>query len=331
MKWQVIAAVVLAACGDRKEAAPPPPPPPTAAATLAAVAGGAPAAGAASVRVAVFDSDGLRIARITGDRLAVATHADLHVDSLAWLDAQTLVTSGSESDGVVVTRYVDDEPPRTLLLEDALFQTSGGSITSLVLAGDAVWVARCIDADQDPCKQEAFVRAWPEPHQRVTKLPAGAQRTRTAANMDADHTWPTAPAPAGAKLDIVKYVDKESYGPPRSLARVDCTLGAQTSSFPEAAKVEGDALAIRTARWVRTEPPIYEVVAREKYAKDTTALTWFLRACDPAPFAGFADLGDGLWAELRQRDGEDEGTWTFRRGERVVGEVPGGTAIRANR
>lgn len=325
----VCALVLLAAlaCKDRKDeraAAP-------AKTTVANDSGQLDAARSSpAVRLAAFDSDGLRIAAVEDDMLRTTTHSDIFVDSIAWLDEHTLVTSGSTPGGVVVSRYIDDEPPRTLTLDDVLFETKHGSVTSLVIAGDAVWVARCIDAEQDPCKAEAFVRAWPEPHVRVTKLPAGADRARAAGNDDVDRGAPTAPAPSDASVKIVRYVDKHDLGD-RPIAGVDCVKGDERSRFPDASSIEGDAWTARSVRWVSTEPPIYEVVALEKLAGRSTELTHYLRACDPKPFDGFAALGAARWAELRHRDGEAEGTWTVRVGDRTIGTLAGGDALRANR
>jgi len=313
-----VAACLLAAC-DRGKPTPVAP---------AAIVSSADTAAKPPLQVAAFDENGLHVATVTGDHLSNKTLAKDEPDSVGWLDEHTLVTSESTGAGVEVTQYVDDEPPRTIVLEDALFQTSGSSLTNVVFVGSEIWIARCSDREQEPCKAEAFVRASPGAHERVTELPPGARRS--ADNYMVDRAWPTVAAPRDAAAKLATFVET-SDGERLRITGVECTRGTQTSRYPSVALIEGDLWGSTNVRWVHTSPPIYEVVSIETTGGVGSMRVHWLRACDQAPFDAFAAFSDNLWAGLRYQSGTAEGTWEVWRGDQLLGSLPGGSAIRANR
>lgn len=314
----------MAACG-RGDPAPsaPEPLPPKPPAPLAGSAAAEP-----PLRIAAFDEDGLHVATVAGNELRIKRYEKDGLDSVGWLDERTLVTSESTTAGVEVTHYVDDEPPRTIVLDDELFQTSGGSLTNVVFVGGEVWVARCIDREQDPCKAEAFVRASPGAHERVTQLPPGARRS--ADNFTVERASPTVAAPPDARVQISKRVEKLDDDTLR-IKGVECAFGTQTSRYPTASLVEGERWIAKTVRWVHASPPIYEVVSIETGGGAGLTHVKWLQACDPEPFDAFAAFRDNLWAGLRYESGTDVGSWQLWRGSQRLGTLPGGSAIRANR
>ena len=47
------------------------------------------------------------------------------------------------------------------------------------------------------------------------------------------------------------------------------------------------------------------------------------RPCDDRPMADFRWLGDGVWAERHGAYDDPDVGWTFHRGDRTLGELPG--------
>jgi hypothetical protein len=279
--------------------------------------------------------DHLVIAEVTADKVVVLLEDARAGDLIGWLDERTLVAVATprEQGAVTVSWFVDARRTETITIPAAEWPRP--LFVELVLAGrDEVWLSKCMpETPRSECAgQREYLRVWPGPRVSTTTPPPRGEPDR-ATNTSIPPPWPLPPAavPApGVELAILPPADRAA-----PLARrVACDRAGATSTYPSAGHGDGTfELRPRATRWVSTRPPIYEVAADVKnLLGNVSPLRLYFRPCEPDPMGDYVHLGDDRWAEFAPVPAEidNAGTWTFHRGEAIIGTLVGTGRLRSN-
>ncbi len=312
--------VLLAACGER------PSPPPAVGAKPGPTPAGAWDPAALPRTVATTTVDGaLTLARVTTDGVEVGATIPSVGPDRGWLDGHTLVgLNVQDGGGYVVAQVVDGRRVVDQIVTPAEWP---GLHAELLLGEDEVWLAGCaVDSEFTDCKQSTFLRVSPGPRITATQAPGGRRRY----GYHGSHLLaaPTGAPPAGVTARVAVVHRGTVLDPAATM--ITCTVGGVATRqsladlFDDPNQIDTFALSAPTVRWLATTPPLLEVSYDYTTPVEITLpARAVLRTCEDRPFADFRWLGDGVWAERHgAHDAIDVG-WTFHRGDRTIGELPG--------
>jgi hypothetical protein len=308
-----IVLILLAACGSRS--APPPPPPSVA---------GSPA----PPRAASWDptaDDGLQLARVTTAGVEPGATVAGVGDDRGWLDGHTLVgLTKLDSGGYVVARLIDGQRAADVTITPAEWP---GLSAELLLGDGEIWLAGCeVENEFVDCVQSMYLRVAPGPRTTATQPPRGRRRYGYhGAHLLAA---PTGPAPIGGSARVDVALVENSVDPETTM--ITCTRGAGATRlslaelFDDPIQIAVFGFSAPEVRWLAITPPLLEV----RYDYSNPAEVWrevraVFRPCDDRPMADFRWLGDGVWAERHGAYDDPDVGWTFHRGDRTLGELPG--------
>jgi hypothetical protein len=265
----------------------------------------------------------LTLARVTTDSVEVGATIPSVGRDRGWLDGQTLVgLAALDAGGYVVAQVVAGRRVADQLVTPAEWP---GRHAELLLGEGEIWLAGCQEEIEfTDCKQSTFLRVSPGPRITATQAPDGRRRY----GYHGSHLLaaPSGAPPAGvtARVDLAK-----------ADGSIDRTATAVSCQSPDGATrvvlEGGDPLEASlfttttlTSRWLATTPPLFEVTYDSTSPVGVTRQARVVfRPCEDRPLADFRWLGDGVWAERHgAHDAIDVG-WTFHRGGRTVGELPG--------
>lgn len=310
------------------------------------------AAGALWVAVGLgyesLDAGGLAIAKVGDDKVELVAN-ELPGGQFGWIDERTLLVVLPGDHQVELTRYVDGSRLDQQILVERDWPHQGFVEAAITRGGEA-WLSKCVLHGNECDDQRVYRRVDPASARDQDHAPEGLDAGRV--NDHDDDPWPLPPtvsAPAGATIAAGK-VDVEQDDPVGGAAThaqvngVVCEARGARATYPqkEWASVWGPDDATRTARWVSSDPPMFEI------AEDSVnpagyhhVHRTYARPCEPV-LDGYAWLGGRRWASfaLRHHDppngfgpGEPpdlEGDWTFHDGTRVIGTLHGVAQLRAN-
>ena len=279
--------------------------------------------------VAVTSAEGsLTLARVTTTSVEVVGTIASPGPTRGWLDARTLVgLTEREGGGFVVVTVVDGQRGEELAVTPAEWPAFAAE---LVLGDGELWLSGCkAKIEFTDCAQPTAIRLVPGPRVVQDQAPTGRRRYgyHGAHRLPA----PSGPAPAGvtARLDEVRQ--DAAFDPEKTFVICAAPDGERRTSLAELFDVplelEVYSFAAPTLRWLATTPPLLEVsYAYTDPVEITRAARHVLRPCD-RPFEDFRWIGDGVWAK-GDGGGEDsdeaDWSWTFHRGDRVLGTLRGG-------
>ncbi|MBL8627687.1 MAG: hypothetical protein JNK64_40760 [Myxococcales bacterium] len=314
------ALVLLAACGSR------PAPPPTVGGTPSTPPAGAWDPADLPRTVAVAGADGrLTLARVTTDGVEVGATVPAVGPDRGWLDGHTLVgLTELETGGYVVAQVVDGQRAADVAITPTEWP---GRYAELLLGDGEIWLAGCeATIEFDDCKQTTFLRVSPGPRTTATQAPRGQRRYGYhGAHLLAA---PTGAPPVGvtARVDVAQPDGR--IDPAGTI--VTCTRGERATRtsladlFGDPNEVGAFAFGTPTIRWLATTPPLLEVsYDLTNPVEITRRERAVFRPCEERPLPDFRWLGEGIWAERHGDVDDGDIGWTFHRGDRAIGELPG--------
>ncbi len=315
-----LALVLLAACGSR------PPAPSDLGAKPSAAAPAAWDPEDLPRTVAVTNTDGtLTLARVTTEGVEVGATVPAVGPDRGWLDGHTLVgLTELEAGGYVVAQVVDDQRAADVTITPAAWP---GRYAELLLGDGEIWLAGCQEKIEfTDCKRPTYLRVAPGPQTTAEQAPAH----RRSYGYHGAHVLaaPTGAPPAGvtARVDVAQA--DGAVDPAATV--ITCTASGATTRvsladlFGDPNEVGAFAFGAPTLRWLATTPPLFEVTyALTNPIEITRHEREVFPACEARPLPDFRWLGEGVWAERHGDVDTGEVGWTFHRGERTIGELPG--------
>ena len=282
----------------------------------------------------------LVIADLYRDGLRERTVID-DVGAFGWLDDETLITLGQKDydQPYVIQRILGGH-----VVDRATFAppASTGPIASLALTTrHEVYLVLCQDTGDLPrgCLHNAYVRIFPAGDRTLrTDEPPGIDPDRARITPLDVYDREPVPAPPTASpprdITLVARTEPETLnGISGEMIGAECRDGSEVSFFPDektSANMYPEIVEHAAVRWVRTDPPIYELLADLSGPELDGPYRYYFRACDAAPLDAYAPISDDVWASYSEDD-YIAGTWTFWRGRDQVGMLRGSGGLLANR
>jgi hypothetical protein len=259
---RAVAFALVCACGGAK-------PPP-----LVANASGAPRLVAAQSEDIIEEesNERLEIDELSPAGLRRIARVDRLLQAFGFRDPRTLVVLLAGPDDPTLEIYRDGKVTETITVPAKEFAADSLGMLAFT-ASNEVWLAGDCDTDTGACKR--FLRVLPAPRLAADKPPPGIDPERSAGRWNRHRAPRQVLAPAGLEVGFTRGMNGE---------------GTVTCTSPSG-KTSNDKLKPTDVRWVRAQPPIYEVT----FADDPTPGHSYFRACEDTEYREYRELSDGMW------------------------------------